>query len=232
MKTSSTALLATMAAASTPAAWAATLRTSGESDARKESSNVATTSSGSERRLSGKSGKSTKALGLATYEDYKWIEGLYTVKDPDTTVFNIEGEPFNPDPRPKGTELTIESMFGSEGLAFQAFHYFDNGVDFYAREILEGVASYNTDFINEVDFYTDHIEVLNSTDGNWNTLPNADVSEVTHLRCSKLANVPSGRSIVCDAYGNDYFFNVPGVGDVHIESMYSTVWTDVTDESS
>ncbi len=213
----------------------ATLRTSGEkSDAREQSSKVSTTttSSGSERRLSGKSGKSAKALGLATYEDYKWLLGDYTVKDPDTTVFNFEGEPFNPDPRSKGTEFTIESLLDSEGLAFQATIYFDNGVDFYAREIFEGVASYNTDYVNEVTFYSDHIQVLNSTDGNWNTLPNADVSEVGHIRCSKLAQVPSGSSIACDAYNNDYFFNVPGVGDVHIESMYSAVWTDVTDESS
>ena len=86
MKTSSTVLLATMAAASTPAAWAATLRTNGKSDARKQSSSKVSTSSGSERQLSGKSGKSTKTLGLATYEDYKWFVGDYTVKDPDTLL--------------------------------------------------------------------------------------------------------------------------------------------------
>ena len=94
MKTSSTALLATMAAASTPAAWAATttlrLRTSGEnSDARKQSSKVSTTattsSSGSERRLSGKSGDSTKAHGGCSDPLKATLDALQCISESNAT---------------------------------------------------------------------------------------------------------------------------------------------------
>ena len=253
MKTSSTALLATMAAASTPAAWAATLRTtSGEkSDARKESSKVSTTStsSGSERRhLSGKSGKSAKALalGLATYEDYKWIEGSYNTVSYRTLIDLEDGGPVDGSPEEgssssgnfgsRGTELEIESLFDSKGLAFQASLYVDvdisllGGGTYKLREIFEGVASY--DLENKVVFHSDHLEIFNTVKEEWVAFTDAVASEVGTLVCKQLAKVPSGESIVCDYYGNDVF-EFPGVGDVHTETISSTVWTEVevTDEN-
>ena len=254
MKKFSTALLATMAASSTPAAWAATLRTSAsgeKSDARnrKESSKVSTsttsTSSGSERRLSGKSGKTAKALGLATYEDYKWIEGSYNTVSYRTLVDLEDGGPVDGSPEEgssssgnfgsRGTELEIESLFGSQGLAFQASLYVDvdisllGGGTYKLREIFEGVASY--DLENKVVFHTDHLEIFNTVSEEWVAFTDADLSDTATLVCKQLAKVPSGESIVCDYYGNDVF-EFPGVGDVHTETISSTVWTEVevTDE--
>ena len=228
MKTSSTALLATMAAASTPAARAAaaaaTLRTSGESDATKQSSKVATTSSGSERRhLSGKSGKSTNALGLATPDDYHWISGNYGIYDA-TFLTLINGEsaaaPFDTD----GTGLEINFLPTGGGLALQAklSFSFGEGGQFFAREIYEGVASYNSDFANQVTFYSDHLE-FQLPDGSWAPLSTSDVSDVGTLRCSKLSKVPSGSSIICDAYSND------DINTIQQEVIASVVWTEVTD---
>ena len=225
-----------MAAASTPAAWAATLRTSGEkSDARKESSSkvaIATTSSGSERRLSGKSGKSTKALGLATYEDYQWFEGDYTVKDPGTIVNLLEGERYF-NPTIKGTRLEVNNVLNADNsptLIFEAAFYYgwtnSVGVKQFAKEVFDGVASYNTDFTNQVTLYSDHVEHL-QPDGSWVSIPNSSTSEVGHLTCSKLASVPSGRSIVCDTYTNDYY-NTPEGPVVSFETMSTAVWTDIT----
>ncbi len=230
MKTSSTALLATMAAASTSAAWAATLRTSTSGEKRD----------GSERRLSGKSGKSAKALGLATYEDYRWFEGDYTVVEPQTVVTLNNGETDINEPNLEG-RLEIKNMLDDDGsptLKFEGAIYFTwvipEGPQAIGREVFDGVASYNTEFANQVTLYSDHVE-LQQPDGSWNTLPNSAASDVGHLTCSKLANVPSGRSIVCDAYSNDSFtVNVPGIGEVpvHFENIVSAVWTDVTDASS
>ena len=85
-----------VSSSSAQAAAAATLRTSGggESDTTKQSSKVAiaTTSSGSERRhLSGKSGKSANALGLANPDDYQWILGNYEA-DKSTSITLFDGE--------------------------------------------------------------------------------------------------------------------------------------------
>ena len=239
MKTSSTALLATMVAASTPAAWATTLRTSGEkSDARKQSSEVATTLSGFERHLSGKSGKAAN-LGLAGSEDYEWFVGKYTIAEPQTVVTLNNGETDINEPILEGS-LEIKNMLDDDGsptLKFEGTLYFTwaipGGPQAIGREVYDGVASYNSDFANQVTLYSDHVE-LQQPDGSWNTLPNSAASDVGHLTCSKLANVPSGRSIVCDAYSNDSFtVNVPDIGEVpvHFENIVSAVWNDIADES-
>ena len=249
MKTSSTALLATatMVAASTPAARAAaatTLHTSGESDTAKQTSNVAiaTTSSGSERRhLSGKSGKSANALGLATPDDYKWFVGHYTVKDPYTLVALSNGESdISFSSTFEGGSLEVKNVLDDDDLPtlkFEAAVYFTwnlGGIQSIFREVYDGVASYNPNFTNQVTLYSDHLE-FQKPDGSWALFPGSAASDVGHIKCSKLASVPSGRSIVCDGYNNDSFTaNVPDVGEVpvHFENMASAVWTDVTDESS
>ena len=245
MKTSSTALLATMAASSTPTAWAAaaaTLRTtSGESDATKQSSKVATatTSSGSrfERGLSGKSGKSANALGLATPDDYQWILGNYKPYD-STLITLINGESDAgelPPPDIEGSRLEVKFL-AFPGLppnsSFEAkvsFSFLNEAGDrVFAREVYEGVGSYNTDFANQVTFYTDHLE-FQASDGSWFRVGDEVASETGSLTCSKLPKVPSGSSIVCDTYVNDYF-NING--GLQQEIIASTVWTEVTDESS
>jgi len=222
-----------MAAASTPAAWAATLRTNGKSDARKkQSSSKVSTSSGSERQLSGKSGKSTKALGLATYEDYKWFVGDYTVKDPDTLV-NLRGGESYFNPTIKGTRLEVNNVLdadNSPSLIFEAAFYYSwtniVGDQIFAKEVYDGTASYNTDFANQVTLYSDHVELL--VDGVWTAIPNSSTSEVGHFTCSKLSNVPSGKSIVCDTYTNDYYDTLDSEEPVSFETMSTAVWTDIT----
>ena len=237
-----------MAAASTPAAQAAaaaaTLRTSGESDATKQSSKVAiaTTSSGSERRhLSGKSGKSANALGLANPDDYQWILGNYEA-DKSTSITLFDGESGGASELPpiemEGSRLEVNFLAfpgvpPTNALEAKVFFSFLNeatGDRVFAREVYEGVGSYNTDFANQVTFYTDHLE-FQQPDGSWAPVDNAVASEVGSMRCSKLSKVPSGSSIVCDSYANDVF-NITGTGLIHQEVIASSVWTEVTDESS
>ena len=226
-----------MAAASTPAAQAAaaaTLRTSGESDATKQSSKVAiaTTSSGSERRhLSGKSGKSANALGLATPDDYSWILGNYEA-EPHTLVTLSNGESGASELPPtdmEGSRLEVKFLAfpgvpPTNALALEAKVFFSflneaTGDRVFAREVYEGVGSYNTDFANQVTFYTDHLE-FQQPDGSWAPVDNAVASEVGSTRCSKLSKVPSGSSIVCDSYANDVF-NITGTGVIHQEVIAS-----------
>ena len=240
MKTSSTALLATMAASSTPAAWAAaatTLRTSGESDARKTKQSSKVAGSGFERGLSGKSGKSANALGLATPDDYQWILGNYKPYD-STLITLINGESGAgelPPPDIEGSRLEVKFL-AFPGLppnsSFEAkvsFSFLNEAGDrVFAREVYEGVGSYNTDFANQVTFYTDHLE-FQASDGSWFRVGDEVASDTSSLTCSKLPKVPSGSSIVCDTYTNDYF-NI--TGGLQQETIASTVWTEVTDESS
>ena len=232
MKTSSTAFLAVMAAASTPAAWAATLRSD---TAKKQSSKEVSPSTrpGPGRRLKGKGGKD----GLATYEDYEWFVGDYTVKDPDTTINLAEGDRYEL-PSFKGTRLEVKNVLaedGSPSLIFEADFYYEwtntLGGQMNAREIFDGVASYNLDFVNQVTLYSDHVELF--LNGEWTRIDNHIVSEVGHFTCSKRAGFPSGNSIICDGYGNDLYIPVDGssAGEpVHFESMSSAVWTDITGE--
>lgn len=216
MKTSSTALLATMAAASTHA------------------SKVATTSSGSERRLSGKSGKSAKALdlGLASPEDYQWVLGNYKAYDATLlALINGESGADYPFPEGAGLEISFLSLPGlPPGLSLQAKLSFsfvnEQGGQVVAREIYDGVASYNADFTNQVTFYSDHLE-FQLPDGSWAPLSDEEASDVGSITCSKLPKVPSGSSIVCDSYSNDYL-NIPDVGTFTQEVIASAVWTDIT----
>ena len=48
------------------------------------------------------------------------------------------------------------------------------------------------------------------------------------MTCSKLAKVPSGKSIVCDGYANDVW-ELPG-GAEEFEVISSVVWTEYTHE--
>ena len=178
------------------------------------------------RRLSGKSGKS---FGLANHDDYKWIEGNYTIPDPANGVVMRDGTPFSAVVR--GTGLEIKALDGFEGLVFQATLVAVDetvpGGEIYYRDVFEGVASYNLD--NKITFYCDHIEYRLGEDGDWSPGNTEAGSDVGVMTCSKLAKVKSGKSIVCDTYSND-IWPLPEGGEGHFEIMSSIVWTDVTDD--
>ena len=178
------------------------------------------------RRLSG---KSSKSLGLATYDDYKWIVGKYTNANlPATHVHLRDGVAYKRDFN--STSLEITPLDEPQGLAFQAIitsvgltQTFGN---VYFRETLEGVASYNLD--TKVPFYSDYIEFRFDENAEWTPLDNEQTSDVSKMTCSKLAKVPSGKSIVCDGYANDVW-ELPG-GVEEFEVLSSVVWTEYTNE--
>ena len=129
-----------------------------------------------------------------------------------------------------GLEINFLPLPGlPSGLSLQAkfsFSFAFQGGQVLAREIYDGVASYNADFANQVTFYSDHLE-FQQPDGSWATLVSPAESDVGHLTCSKLPKVPSGSSIVCDSYSNDYI-KIPNRGTFLQEVVASVVWTDIT----
>ena len=245
MKTSSTALLATMAAASTPAALAATLRESGANENRSSNEVSASTSSTSGRQLDGKSGKATKASFPATPENYEWIVGEYDPADLNLPIdyhqVTLEDgepiqerrslleseEPSGPPPKYYPARLGIKPLRDYPSLVFQAtldFKIFDTNLE--AREVLEGVGSFNPAKVYQITFYADHKEYLNTTSGEWVQKTFQKYADNTVLECSKVLEYPDGENIVCEYYGNNVFdFTMFGFGLFHSEGISTSAWT-------
>ena len=195
--TSSTALLATMAAAATLAALAATLRESVAN--KKQSSNEvsASTSSRPGRRLDGKSGKATASASFpAKPEDYAWLVGEYESADlglPTDYNYNQvlmdEGEPVEVFAWGMyyAAKLDIKPLRDYPSLVFQAtfdVKYTESDVEH--REVMEGVGSFNPGKVDEITFHSDHKESRNSPDEEWVPGLLTEYAELTTLECSKV----------------------------------------------
>ncbi len=234
MKTSSTALLATMAAASTPSALAATLRESGASANEKLSSNEvsASTSSTPGRQLEGKSGK---ASFPATPEDYAWLVGEYDPADLNLPIdYNYnqvlmdEGEPVEVFAWGMyyAAKLDIKPLRDYPSLVFQAtfdVKYTESDVEH--REVMEGVGSFNPGKVDEITFYSDHKERRDSPDEEWVPTLLSEYAEKTTLECSKVPEYPHGENIVCEYYGNGVIGTPESETYVNNEAIATTAWT-------
>jgi hypothetical protein len=236
MKTSSTALLATMAVASTPAALAATttLRRSGANEKQSSNEVSASTSSTPGRQLDGKSGKATKASFPATPENFEWIEGEYESADLDLVRME-DGEPIQPEDwesvntlikRVHPVKLEIKPLRDYPSLAFQATlnFIFSDYPDYEYRRVLEGVGSLNPAKVDQITFHSDHTEVRFSG-GEWvpyTSIPSEEAEAAT-LECSKVPEYQHGENIVCEYYGNYVWDREDGF--VHSEAIFTSAWT-------
>ena len=236
MKTSSTALLATMAAASTPVA--ATLRESGGNEKHSSNEVSASNSSTPGRQLDGKSGKATASASFpATPQDYAWIVGEYDPADLNlpidyhyNQVLLHEGEPTVVHPAGLGmyyaAKLDIKPLRAYPSLVFQAtldIKFAESDLEF--REVMEGVGSFNPSKVDEITFYSDHKELRNSPDEEWVPGLLTEYAELTTLECSKVSEYPHGENIVCEYYGNGVSGTPESETFNHLEGISTTAWT-------